>query len=447
LHRAKTRLPKPVPGNESASMDYIASYYTNTLIKDAGPYPPLAQTIDCDCCIIGGGIAGLSVARELLQLGRSVVVLESNRVAWGASGRNGGFVGPGFALSYSKLCRSVGEAQARELYRLSIDGVQIIKNTIASLDMQETDPVSGQLEVIRHQKFSQLRNKIKTSALDFGLQLAYLDKQHLREHLQTEKYQAAIFNPLAFQIHPLNYCVQLARSIVNNSGRLYEQSPVLSVNRHDGGFRITTGKGRVSCKQLVYCTSAYTGDLQTQLARSILPISTHVVLSKPLGPQLHETIRSHSGVLDDRRASDYYRIVGRDRLLWGGAISSFEPDPRKLAARMRKRILQVYPQLQGLEIELSWTGNMGYARHLMPLVGRLKSGAWACTAFGGHGLNTSSICGQLIARAIVSDDSRYKLFEPFGFKYNYGGIGRIATQLTYWAYQLGDWLDESFGEK
>jgi hypothetical protein len=85
---------------------------------------------------------------------------------------------------------------------------------------------------------------------------------------------------------------------------------------------------------------------------------------------------------------------------------------------------------------------MAYARHYMPQVGKLDEGLWYCTAFGGHGLNTTAAAGGLIADAIAEGDDRYRLFEPFGLAWNGGPLGPVAAQLTYWKLQLQDWWAE-----
>jgi gamma-glutamylputrescine oxidase len=91
-----------------------------------------------------------------------------------------------------------------------------------------------------------------------------------------------------------------------------------------------------------------------------------------------------------------------------------------------------------VHVEIAWSGLMSYARHLMPQIGRLQPGVWYCTAFGGHGMNTTAIGGKVVAEAIAGDSDRYRLFEPFGLAWNGGPFGRAAAQLTYWTYQAMD---------
>ena len=105
-------------------------------------------------------------------------------------------------------------------------------------------------------------------------------------------------------------------------------------------------------------------------------------------------------------------------------------------------MVDTYPQLNTLAVDMAWSGLMAYARHLMPQIGRLRKGLWYCTAFGGHGLNTTAIGGRVIAEAIAGESDRYRLFEAFGLAWNGGLVGRAAVQATYWSMQARDLLRE-----
>jgi gamma-glutamylputrescine oxidase len=124
--------------------------------------------------------------------------------------------------------------------------------------------------------------------------------------------------------------------------------------------------------------------------------------------------------------------------LWGGAITTRVGAPRRLAARMKRDMLSVFPQLGDPRIDYAWAGQMGYARHMMPLIGRLEPGLWMASAFGGHGLNTTAMAGCLVARGITGEDDGYRRFAAFGPDWGGGPLGRVAVQLSYWRMQLAD---------
>jgi gamma-glutamylputrescine oxidase len=193
---------------------------------------------------------------------------------------------------------------------------------------------------------------------------------------------------------------------------------------------------------VVFCGSSFIGQEFPQLDRTILPVSTYVCTTAPMPEQLQEAIRYGGAISDTRRAGDYYRIIG-DRLLWGGRISTRTSVPRGLKNKLGRDIARVYPSLKGVEIEHAWAGTMGYTIHRMPQIGLLKPGAWVASGFGGHGLNTTAMAGELISTAIVDQDDRWRQFIPFGLVWAGGALGRPLTQSVYWGMQLGDKFDES----
>ena len=154
-------------------------------------------------------------------------------------------------------------------------------------------------------------------------------------------------------------------------------------------------------------------------------------------------IRTRACMYDDRRAGDYYRLVDDGaRLLWGGRITTRAANPAGIARQLQREMRAAYPQLGDLKTDLSWSGLMGYARHLMPQLGQLAPDTWHITAFGGHGLNTTAIAGKVLAEAILDETDRIKLFAPFGLDWAGGRAGLVAAQLTYWKLQLQDWWRE-----
>ena len=114
---------------------------------------------------------------------------------------------------------------------------------------------------------------------------------------------------------------------------------------------------------------------------------------------------------------------------------------------LKRDILKVYPQLGEVEIEYSWTGTMGYAVHRMPQIGLLRPGVWIASAFGGQGLNTTAMAGDLIAAAIAENDDRWRLFIPFGMVWAGGMFGRAAAQISYWSMAIRDRIEERLAHR
>jgi gamma-glutamylputrescine oxidase len=376
---------------------------------------------------------------KLARSGRKVVLLEAQRVAWGASGRNGGFVSAGYATGLAAIERRAGPDQARELFRLSMEGVEIVRSNIDELGIQNAHRVPGIAKVLRYNSRGALQAASERQRSEFGLQLRYLPRDEVRELFISPKYHEAVLDEGAFHFHPLNYGRALAREAARLGASIHEHSSVTAADLDSARKVLRAGDAEISAEHVVFATGGYTGGVLPALKRAFLPIATYVLLSEQAPELVQGAIRTQAAILDDRRAGDYYRLVdGGNRILWGGRITTRTTDPHDIAARLRREMVSTYPQLSGLKVEVAWSGLMSYARHLMPQIGQWKQGVWYCTAFGGHGMNTTAVGGTVVAEGIMAESDRYRLFAPFDLAWNGGIFGRAAVQLTYWSYQAAD---------
>jgi glycine/D-amino acid oxidase-like deaminating enzyme len=422
--------------------DYIDSYYRETAAPHT-PYPVLSQTEAADVCVVGAGLAGLTAALTLARAGRRVVLLDAERLAWGASGRNGGVVSPGYATSFAQIARRVGDAHAQQLHRLSIEGVDIVRENIRALGIGDAQLAPGTLRVSRFENSAAIRDYAAWLEKTFDYPMRFMSRDEVRALLVTDKYFNALHNPQAFHFHPLNYALGLAREFTRLGGRLFEASPAMAIESTGAARQVRTPRGTVDARDVLVACGGYTGNLVPRLRRSYLPILTYMVVTEPAPDLIAAAIRATASIGDSRRASDYYRLVdGGRRILWGGMITTRQAEPARLASLLEQRMLDTYPQLAGIRIARAWSGRMAYARHLMPQIGRLDDGVWYCTSFGGHGMNTTAAGGTVIAEAILGASDRYRLFAPFGLAWNGGMLGTAAVQLTYWQYRFNDFLQE-----
>ena len=424
-------------------MSYPDTYYKRTM-ADGRERGALAGTESCDTVVVGGGLAGLTVALQLARAGRAVIVLEVEKIGFGASGRNGGFVSPGFATDGEAIARTTGADKARQLHLLSIEGVDFVCDTIRDLDIRDAGVVNGITSVLRHPGgAAELKAYAEKQEKDYGVSLQYLGRDEVRSVLKSERYFEGLRNPQAFHMHPLNYVRAMGVEIERLGGRIFEQSRVSGSELSRPEKSVRTATGEVRARNVVLTTGGYTGPLVARLRRAFLPIATYVMLTEEAPDLIRTAIATTDAIGDNRRAGDYYRLVdGGKRILWGGRITTRAASTDGVVRELRREMTTTYPQLAGLRTELAWSGLMSYARHRMPQIGELQPGVWHCTAFGGHGLNTTAIGGKVVAEAILGQSDRYRLFAPFGLVWAGGPFGLAAAQLTYWKLQAQDWWRE-----
>jgi len=406
------------------------SWYAATKV-DAPRRPPLTLDLDVDVCVIGGGLAGLTTAREIARSGWSVVVLEADRIAAEASGRNCGFVVPGFAAAPDSIIGRVGFARARSLWALSQSGLDYIRNTIVNDVIAGVDVQSGWLYVSKTNdgdEFTRLVGQLG----EFGADVEGWPLERVRAALRSERYFHAIHFPGAINIHPLNYALGLATAAERAGARIFEQTPALSVDLAGVRKRIVTPNARLRAGHVVLCGNTQIAKLLPSIGAALIPITTYVITTAPLGARLAEAIDYRGSVSDTELADNHYRVVDGDRLMWSGRATTRARRPWRYVRTLVADIRKTFPQLGDIAVDYAWRGTLGNSVHRMPQIGELSAGVWLASGFGGHGLNTTAMAGNLIARAIVEGDGTWRQFTPFELVWAGGIFGRAVAQIYYW---------------
>lgn len=424
------------------SEPYIETYYRDTLHSNQAR-PPLGEDIDTEICVIGGGLAGLSTAVGLVEKGKRTTLIEANRIGWGASGRNGGFVAKGYAAGYRQLEKKVGLAHTKALHKLATHGRALIKDKIKKYNIDCGPVRQGVLGVSWNNHPQKVQDYIDWMRTELNAPLEFWSTEKIRDLCKTEQYFDGFYSPEDYQFHPLNYVHGLADAIEAQGGKIYEATRAIKIDeRPDGGYIVHTAQGRIKCDQVVLCCSIYVDNLDKKLKYASFPVYTFVMVTKPIEEsRLNAALNTDYAIFDNRYAQDYYRRLPDNRILWGGRVS-VSGVPENLAAIMLKDLLKVYPQLEGaVEAEYAWGGSLCYAPHKMPQIGQLKPGYWYNTCFGGHGLVPTSVGGDVVSSAIGEGDERYKLFEPFSKLWFAGGaLSPYIAQSVYYLWRARDVL-------
>ena len=401
--------------------------------------------LDVDLCVVGAGLAGLTVAREVAKCGWSVAVLEANRVGWAASGLNTGFVLPGFAEDVRDMVERVGLDRTKEIWALSEQGVDYVRSAIEETQMPGADPVPGWLYVSKTDDSGDLRAHVERLRW-IGGQAEFWPKQRVREVLPNDRYFDALHVPNAFHIHPLNYTLGLAAAAEAAGARIFEHTPATAIDPAGVRKRVVTPLARLRADYVVLAGNVHLGSLMPHIAETLMPISTFVLVTQPIA-NLQDVIRWRGAVSDGDRADNHYRIVDGNRLQWCGRMRTWDADARRFAKSLLRDIERNFPALGKVEAASIWRGTLGRTVHRMPQIGELERGLWLASGFGAHGLNTTAMAGQLIARGIVDADLTWRLFAPYELVWAGGRLGRALVQGAYWARETASTAAQVFARR
>ena len=388
---------------------YPRSYYAAT----AAPPEPFAKargTLRCDVCVVGGGFTGLSAALHLARRGYDVVLLEAQRVGFGASGRNGGQVGTGQRLDQDALERLVGETRARALWDMSLASVRLVRDLIDELEM-DCGWAPGIIHADHRARFvPESRAYAEKLRRDYGYELIRaLGRDEIRELVGSPAYHGGTLDMGAGHIHPLRFAFGLARAAAAAGVRIFERSRVSALTQ-GSPVHLTTEAADVRARHVVLAANGYLGRLQRQVAARVMPINNFIVATEPLPEAEAEAlIRHNHAVADSKFVINYFRLSEDRRMLFGGGESYGYRFPRDIAALVRKPMLQIYPQLADTRIDYAWGGTLGITMNRMPHFARIGGNILSASGYSGHGVAMATLGGQIAAEAIAGQAERFDL--------------------------------------
>jgi glycine/D-amino acid oxidase-like deaminating enzyme len=389
----------------------------------------LSFDLDVDICVVGAGLAGLTVALEAARLGASVAVLEGRNVGWNASGNQLGTVMPGYGLPISELIERIGFEDTRELWALSKEGAEFVRAIATEEQMPGIALSEGALDVSNVDVGDRLISQLQMLSEDFETEVEGWQVDRVRSELKTDRYFHGVYYPKAFQIDGRKYVHGLASLARRAGARIFEDTPVVSVDSSGIRKRIVTPSARLRASHIVLAGNVHLGAPLRRLSDTLLPVWRYAGVTEPLGEWLNEVI-AFRGSVSDTDGIDHFRIVDGDRLMWASPESTWGTRPRRFSGSIARRIRTIFPKLGRVAIAEVFGGATGQTVHGMPQIGQLRKGLWVASGFGRQGLNTSAMAGQLIARSILWGDERWRLFSPFELVWAGGPIGRVAGQIV-----------------
>ena len=390
-----------------------AAYPPSWYAASAAPLPPqprLEGELQADVCILGAGYTGLSAALELAEAGYRVIVLEAERIGWGASGRNGGQAIVGYGCEQDTLERLVGRADARRLFDFSREGMALMRDRIHRHAIA-CDWRDGHASVPIKPRQEQALKRWQAHMVEhYDYPMEWWDREQLRAQLASDRYLGAIYDPLSGHLHPLEYAFGLARAALAAGVRIFEHSRVVRLERGAAPV-LHTDAGRVRCEFAVLAGNAWLRGVAPELESRIMPVGTYIGATAPLGEaRARALIRNDMAVADVNWALDYFRLSRDHRLLFGGRASYSTLPPPNLRGTMARRMRRVFPQLADVDIEYVWGGYVDISLNRAPHWGRLAPNVYFAQGFSGHGVASTGLAGKVIADAIRGQAERLDAF-------------------------------------
>jgi gamma-glutamylputrescine oxidase len=415
---------------------HTESYYAATT-NNMQAFPRLEDSLEADVCIVGGGFTGLSSALHLAQSGLKVILLEAEKVGWGASGRNGGQVGVAQRQDQYWLEDKLGKDLARQLWDLSVLSVDLVKELITKHNI-DCDWTPGLLHAAYKkshvEEYQQETEKLQS---EYGFEhVRFVDENEIKSLLGTDKYYGGQLDSYSGHLHPLNFAIGLADAAHNAGAQIFEGSRVTGY-QPGKEVVVTTEHGQVKAKKLILGCNGYLGKLAPKVAGKIMPINNFILATEPLSENEKEAIiRDNLCVADSKFVVNYFRFSRDNRLLFGGGETYSSQFPKDIKGFVRKHMLDIYPQLESKKIDYGWGGTLAITLNRMPHFERLNNNIYVMQGYSGHGVALATLAGKVVCDAINGNLSDFDAFAtvpthtfPGGTLLRYPGM--VAGMLYY----------------
>jgi len=414
---------------------YPDSYYAATA-NQLITRPPLEESIRCDVCVIGGGLTGLNAALNLAEKGYQVVLLESERIGWGASGRNGGHAGGDPRHGVEELEELLGVADAHRHWDLNRAALVYFKSLIDKHQIA-CDWRPGNIHATFNAKETEhAKHAVEKMQREYNAEhISFISPQEMREKVGCSDYHGGELNSENGHLHPLNYTLGVARAAEKAGVRIFEDSRVLSNNRGEPST-LTTAQGQVIADKVVLGCNGYLEKLEPRIAGKIMPINNYILATEPLPEALARSlIRDNESVSDSKFVVNYFRLSADNRMLFGGGETYTKKFPTDMKSYVRKYMLRIYPQLAEVKIDYAWGGTLAVTMNRLASFGRIDNLYYA-QGYSGHGLVLATFAGKLLADAISGHDEEFDVFARVPMPTFPGGTllrwpGLVAGMLYY----------------
>ena len=422
-------------------MSHVKSYYAATANQDL-KYEQLNSNLRTQVCVIGGGFTGLNTAINLAKKGYDVVLIESEKIGWGASGRNGGQLISGFSFS-DHFEKKGTEDDVQNIWQLGAISADLVRERVSEFSI-DCDLKEGFIDVATNRKHMDELIDRAGEWKEFGYHhdLKLVDETEVKKYVNTDSYVGGLIDSGSGHIHPLNLCLGEAKAASELGVMIYEDTHAVEI-LSGSPAKVATGNRIIESDYIVIAANAYIGDLNKKLRRMVMPAASCIIATEPLSSELADkVIPSDMAVCDQNTILDYYRLSADKRMLFGGRFnySGKIPSDDRIKIEIKKRMVSVFPELSELRVDYAWSGNVAVSLKKIPQLGRIDNKIFYSQGYSGHGVAPTHVAAKVIADAIDGDDEVLNTLSSVNHIQLPGGkwFSSPATAIGMMYYQLKD---------
>ncbi|AZO19001.1 FAD-binding oxidoreductase [Mesorhizobium sp. M2A.F.Ca.ET.043.05.1.1] len=426
-------------GQEALSLWHAVS-------RDHRLRPALEDSLDVDLAVAGGGFAGLSAALHAASKGLSVAVLEAEIIAWGASGRNAGFVVPNFAkMDPDAIVAHLGAERGERLIGVAAGSADLVFNLIGRHNIACDAVQNGWIQAAHSSAaLERIGSRAKQWA-ERGRPAVMLDRQQTEALTGARGYVGGWMDRSGGVLNPVEFARGLAEAAETAGARIFEHTRVTSIDRSSDNWTLTTPSGSLRAGKVLIATNGYGGALNPTLERTYFPLKVFQIATAPLPSKARQhLLPGGHGFSDTRRNLITFRFDAHNRLISGGMhVVGAGADgrvPRTIWRRLVKRL-----ELSDLTpIEYSWSGIAAIEPDFLPHLIDLGPDLLAARACNGRGIAMTTAMGKVLADWAAGTEAR-DLPLPFAppAPIRFHGLLRYAPNMLLPWSMLRDWLDRT----
>ncbi len=368
--------------------------------------PALAGKHSADVVVVGAGFTGLSTALHLGEAGKTVIVLEAGEPGWGASGRNGGQVNPGWRMLPSEITAKYGHNRGPAVLDM------LNKACDLAFDVIERHSIACDAERpgFVHAGFGQTGRAFLDGWIrewgELGVKVERHDRASLKKLIGTDFYPFAMRDPRGGHLQPMSYARGLARATMAKGATVHGKSHVHAIHEQGTGWRVVTDGGEVEAEHVVLCTNAYSDRLWPDLRKTIIPVTTFVAASEPLGAdQLKSILPGRHAVAETRRGLHYFKLDRDNRFVIGGRGNFTNLKEPGSTEHLKRTTREIYPALEGVGWQYGWGGQVAVTPDHTPRLFNLAKNVHAGLGFNGRGVAMCTMFGTQLTRAVLGEET------------------------------------------